>query len=191
MPYCIFQNKSWTRTNMEQINWVLLTDRSRPTIACSQTSSQSLIFSCRLWSSAFKCSSDFRKISLHLNSATDRPLIDPQSIWSSAAKCKLICIVDPRYIAHSLLPTRSLFFCCFHWYSTFKSYSDFRKIPCTCTPQVIHLWLILNHHGLLLLIVNWFVYLNTYLSLTPASPVSGLLLLPLIRTSVHFLDLHH
>ena len=43
----------------------------------------------------------------------------------------------------------------------------FEKNPCTCTPQLIDSWYILNYPGLFLLIVNGFTLLILYLLLPP------------------------
>ena len=77
---------------------------------------------------------------------------------------------------------------CSHWPGTWSSavvtgllLSNnplvFENVPCTCTPQLIDPWSILNHPGLMMFIVDWFV------SLTPD------LLLPLTWSLLFFC--HH
>ena len=121
----------------------------------------------------------FPKNSLHLHSTIDIPLIDPQLTWSYYVNFRLICISDPISITRSHQPSA--------WYAPFVTgllLSNlpliFQNLSCSCTPQWIDPWSILNHPGLLMLIFNWFVSLTPYLLLAPTNPFLGLLLSSLV-----------
>ena len=117
----------------------------------------------------------FSKISFHLHSTIDRPLINPQLPWSSSVNFLFICTSEPVSITRSHQPVT--------WYAAVVTgllLSNlpliFENFPCTCTPQLIDPWLILNYPGLLMLISNWFASLTTDLSLAPTDPFIGMLL---------------
>ena len=95
-----------------------------------------LVFFCHPWFSAFKYSSDFWNIYLHLHSPIDRPLINHQSPCYSAVDCWLIFIYDPWSLlgSHQHRP----------WYSSVIPDLLISKIP------------LIFEHFLALALINWY-----------------------------------
>ena len=108
----------------------------------------------------------FLRILFHLQSIIDIPLINPQLNCPSGVSCQLICIADPIYIARS------------HWPSPWSTdvVTDivilnllliYEILHCSCIPQLIDTWWILNDRSLLLFIFYWFALLNPDIFLPP------------------------
>ena len=116
---------------------------------------QYLVFCCRHSSSTIKSSSDFWKFALHLNFTFDRPLNNPQLPWSFAVYCQLICVAEPISVvlSHQLGPWSSVVVTDF---LISNLPLIFENLPCSCFPQLRDPLSILDHLGLLLLIVDLF-----------------------------------